>query len=361
LGYERTDDGVSGTCENYAIVGLFHLLMRHVSALRARDDPFGEQYATALHRRVRVLGGDFDFQSGSRRLLGLVDAAYRGLPVHVLGKPPPRFSVRLRLTEGDGPEVQDGPPSMRMHGGAGLLCGVIDTANFAIVAPAQRSALVAVSQGLLRYPYHARYELIEFAVYALAARAQRLLSLHGACVGREGRGVLLIGASGAGKSTLALHCLLRGMEFLSEDSVFVEPATLRATGVASFLHLRTDSSHFATPAQSAWIERAPVIRRRSGVAKFEVDLRRSRYRIAPAPLQIRGVVFVSGRAPSRRTGLLVPIDKSVAAAKLRASQFYAPSQPGWSQFARRIARLPAVELRRAPHPSEAAAAVETLL
>jgi serine kinase of HPr protein (carbohydrate metabolism regulator) len=57
--------------------------------------------------------------------------------------------------------------------------------------------------------YLTRYELIEFAVFTLAQRVQGLVPLHAACVGRAGRGLLLMGGSGAGKSTLALHCLAR--------------------------------------------------------------------------------------------------------------------------------------------------------
>ncbi len=35
-----------------------------------------------------------------------------------------------------------------------------------------------------------------------------------------------MGDSGAGKSTLSLLCLLAGLEFLAEDSLFVDPDTL---------------------------------------------------------------------------------------------------------------------------------------
>ncbi len=93
----------------------------------------------------------------------------------------------------------------------------------------------------MRFPYHIRYELIEFAVFTLAARVQRLVSLHAACVGTGGKGVLLMGPSGAGKSTVALQCLLNGFDFLSEDSVFVAPRSMKATGIANFLHTRADS------------------------------------------------------------------------------------------------------------------------
>src|SRR5258708_6306038 len=94
---------------------------------------------------------------------------------------------------------------------------------------------------MLRFPYHIRYELIEFAVFMLACRAQRLVPMHAACVGLDGRGILLMGPSGSGKSTVALHCLLAGFDFLSEDSVFVASKSMGATGVANFLHVREDS------------------------------------------------------------------------------------------------------------------------
>ena len=93
---------------------------------------------------------------------------------------------------------------------------------------------MVVTPRMLRFPYHTRYELIEFAVFTLAARVQRLVALHGACVGRAGRGVLLLGPSGAGKSTVTLQCLIEGLGILSEDSVFVTPDTLLATGVSNF-------------------------------------------------------------------------------------------------------------------------------
>lgn len=87
----------------------------------------------------------------------------------------------------------------------------------------QRHAMLVVSEDMLAHAYHLRYELIEFAVFLLAARGIGLVPLHGACVGQRGRSVLLLGASGAGKSTLALHSLLHGLEVLSEDGVFVAP------------------------------------------------------------------------------------------------------------------------------------------
>ena len=158
---------------------------------------------------------------------------------------------------------------------------------------------------------------------------------------------LLLGASGAGKSTLALHCVLQGLEFLAEDSVLVKPRGMLATGLANFLHIRRrDSSRTQLKAaENALIRRSPVIRRRSGVQKFEIDLRRRRFHLAETPLPLAGIVFVSSKAAKGRE-LLKPLSPTASLARLAASQRYAAGQPGWDAFARNAARLPAFELRR---------------
>jgi len=67
---------------------------------------------------------------------------------------------------------------------------------------------------------------------------------------------------------------MHGLDFLAEDSVLVRPDGLLATGVANFLHVRPDSLRFLEDAGNlADIRRSCVIRRRSGVEKFEIDLR----------------------------------------------------------------------------------------
>jgi hypothetical protein len=323
-------------------------------------DPFREVYGTVIRERLHVLGGRFEFESNSHRLLRLVEAAYAGLPTHRLRPTTPQFHVRLQLAAGPSLPMANEPPLVRMESGAGLLCGVMDAGNFAVLSPAERRGLVVASRQLLRYPYHARYELLEFAVFVLAGRAQGLVPLHAACVGLNGRGLLLVGDTGAGKSTVALHCLLHGLDFLSEDSVFVLPEAMLATGVANFLHLRKDSLRFLAGSSASQVRRSPVIRRRSGVEKFEVDLRRTGYRLAPAPLEVSGVVFITRRSAGRHA-ILGSLRKSEMLAKLDRRQRYASIQPGWMDFRQQLSTMNAYELRRGRHPAEAAEALQRVL
>jgi hypothetical protein len=326
-------------------------------------DPFGERSVVTARRDLQLLGGRFRFESNSRRLLRLVDAAFDGLPRHRLSAVIPRLSVRLVLRSGGRPHPPRRlePPPLGMFSGAGLLGGATDRSDFVVLSPMERSALVVLSPPMMRFPYHARYELIEFAVFTLAARAQQLVSLHAACIGRGDRGLLLMGPSGAGKSTLALLSLLQGFDFVSEDSVFVAPDTLLATGVANFLHVRADSLRWVERSRDvAAIRASPVIRRRSGVRKFEVDLRQGAYRLAAAPPEIGAIVFLSAQKAGGGP-LLRPLAKSSMWARLTEAQAYAANQPQWAAFRKRASRLEAFELRRGTHPLEAVDVLRSLV
>jgi hypothetical protein len=329
-------------------------------------DPFGEHRQPLYSERLQLLGGQFDFETDSPRLLRLVRLAYARLPSHRFSATAPRLRVRLILGPGlrssypPRPAARE-PPAVSTVAARGILCGALHGSTLTAIVPRQRIALVVVPRELLRYPYHVRYELLEFAVYVLAARVQNLVPLHAACIGRDGEGILLMGPSGSGKSTLIAQCLLGGLDFLAEDSVLVRPQGLRATGAANFLHLRPDSLRFLTGADRRRLLRASwPIRRRSGVEKLEIDARRPGYRLAPAPLRIRAAVFLATRNAGARR-LLVPLRASVARQRLAADQRYAANQPGWGGFVRQFDTLPAYELRRGVHPRESVEALCGLL
>ena len=347
--------------------------MTPVQVTRAHDDiatdPFRERPDGLLRIHRQVLGGAFEFASESAELMRLVRWAYDGLPRHRLSAAPPRMAVRLVL--GGGVKAGRRPRNARPRGlsepgpfamlsAPGLLCGAGGGSTLAVMSAEQRSALIVIARDLLRFPYHVRYELIELAVFTLAARVQGLMPLHAACVGSGRRGLLLIGESGAGKSTAVLHCALQGFELVSEDSLFVAPQALLATGAANFLHVRHESLRYLAAADASLLRSAPTIRRRSGVRKLEVDLRQPRFRLAPQPLEIIGLVALSACRGGRES-LLQPLGPAAALARLQASQPYAASQPGWRLFARRMRTVPAFELCRGRHPRETVAALGQLL
>lgn len=312
--------------------------------------------------RRQILGGCFRFESTSEALLNLVEAAYAGLPSHQWPTSAPEFRIELRLLPRQISPNTAEPPPVRVQSGAGLLCGVMDASNYVVLAPQQHHALVVASEDMLSRPYHLRYELIEFAVFTLATRGLGLVPLHGACVGRQGRGILLLGASGSGKSTLALHSLLQGLDFLAEDAVFVRPESLLATGVANYLHVQADALRFVDDEETRrWISQAPVIRRRSGVEKFEADLRLGHGRLAATPLELVGTVFVSSQSADNTDVLLSPVPGDEVAARLSDAQSYAAGQPGWHRFEQRLMQMGVHQLRRGRHPRASVDALRQLL
>jgi hypothetical protein len=325
-------------------------------------DPFRERAARSMHLQLQLLGARIRFESNSRRLLQLTLKAYAQLPRHRLSASVPDLRIKLLLRPGGRirPPTRSEPPALDMFSGAEWLGAATQASDFVVLSPARRSALVAVSPQTLAFPYHTRYELLEFAVFTLAARCQQLASLHAACVGLNGRGILLMGPSGSGKSTVTMLCLLQGLEFLSEDSVFVTPQTLEATGIANFLHVRSDSLRWVDARAKAVIRRSPVIRRRSGVRKFELDLRRAEYRLARSALKLCAVVFLTAQ-PAKDQSLLRRLRLRELRSKLARAQAYAVNQPGWRTFSNNLARLPAYELRRGNHPDESVAALRSLL
>nr|WP_233175331.1 serine kinase [Dyella sp. ASV24] len=324
-------------------------------------DPFLERPACRRSIEYWILGRRFRFTSESEALLSVVDAAYAGLPPHVLSADPTPLQIELRVAPLRSEWSGEEPPPVRMQSGAGLLCGVVDATNYVAISPATAHALIVASQDMLAFPYQLRYELIEFAVFTLATRVQGLIPLHGACVGLQGRGLLIMGASGAGKSTLALHGMLEGLELLAEDAVFVHTESLRATGVPNFIHVRRDGLAWVDNEQHReWIAGSPTIRRRSGVEKFEIDLRKGPASLATS-LALTGIVFLAPSDSTMAAAQLRPISGEDVSARLTVEQPYAASQQGWAAFMREVSRLRAFELVRGRTPLESVRVLGQLL
>jgi hypothetical protein len=323
-------------------------------------DPFGERAGKLQRWRCRLLGADFEFTTDDPAAGRMVREAFSGLPRYRLapGKSmlQVRIVVRRRATRARGT-----PPPPRFTAGAGIVTASIDADNYAVLAPRQGSALLVCSSGMLRRRYHLRYELLEFAVITLAVRVLGLVPLHAACLAWRGRGVLVVGDSGSGKSTLSMQGAAMGLELVSEDSLFVEPRRLRAAGLPNYLYVRAGSPRRLLPQGMAHqLARAPLIRRRSGVRKRALDLRRAGLSVAGrAPRIVAMILLTAGAARAGR--LLVRQSSARSLARLRALQAYAATQPGWPCFARQLARLPCFELRRGAHPAATVAVLKTLL
>jgi hypothetical protein len=328
----------------------------------SRVDPFGERPRRTWRRRYVVLGARVDFECATAALAAVVDAAYAGLPVTRARRGLPVYRVSLRFMADGTAGFRGASPPPRFSSGGGLISATIDASNYSVVAPAGRAALVVASPAMLARPHDLRCELLEFAVYTLAARDQPVLPLHAACVGVRDRAVLLLGESGAGKSTAALQCLLAGLGVLAEDVVFVDPSRLTVTGVPNYLHLRLETPRLLAAPLARRIRRAPVIRRRnSGVRKYQVDLRGAENGRLLLPARLVAIVVLSRRKARRGGDLLHGLGARELLHALDRDQPYARSRPLWGALRTGLRRLPLFRLERGPAAADTAVALAALL
>jgi len=215
---------------------------------------------------------------------------------------------------------------------------------------------------------------IREALQLLMAERGRLMT-HAGAVGRDGRGVLIVGRGGSGKSTLALACALAGLEIVADDYVLLEPDSLTAHAMQSTAKLTADSAARLGIAAGA-IDAAGFEPTLEGPAKALVDLRR----LAPATLgprlEISAIVAptLKPHGPAHMAaacgfGEAEPTMRPISAAD--ALRAVAPStivQAGFGDgggslatLADLVRRVPGYSLELSPDPAANAAAVDRLV
>jgi len=223
-------------------------------------------------------------------------------------------------------------------------------------------------------PASERTAPIREALQLLMAAKGRLMT-HAGAVGRDGRGVLLVGRGGSGKSTLALSCALAGMEIVADDYVLFEPGPPPvAHAMQSTAKLTEDSAaRLGVPAGA--VDAAGFEPTLEGPAKALVRIPD----LAPTRLarRLRIVAIVAPTlspfqpahiAGSDRLGEPEPAVRPVSAAE--ALRAVAPStivQSGFggggslATLADLVRRIPSYALELTPDPTANAAAVDRLV
>ena len=80
------------------------------------------------------------------------------------------------------------------------------------------------------------------------ARQNGMMLLHSACVGVNGKGIMLSARGGGGKSTLAVSCLLNGFDFVSDDYILVNrEGPLKAMPLYRTVSLNQDMASVLKP------------------------------------------------------------------------------------------------------------------
>jgi hypothetical protein len=194
-------------------------------------DPF--HVSVPLRRRATYypMGFPVEFESNSPEILQIAEETWGHWPRRFNTKP---IVIRCVME----PAVEDRPfpppPTLRVQGN--LLTITADAENFAACDLERGFACAWFTPATLADRPYFRYLFLDCMVYALL-ECLHLLSIHAACVLRNGCGVLLAGESGAGKSSLSYACARRGWTFVTDDQ----------SALVRFLNERTvlgDSRHF---------------------------------------------------------------------------------------------------------------------
>ncbi|MBI3696003.1 MAG: aldolase, partial [Acidobacteria bacterium] len=188
-------------------------------------DPLGYREALLFEQRFFPLGFPLVLRTNSKEV---VDAARESWGEFEAAFEIPAIELRV-VVRGDEAEATRALPEGPVFRAQGnLLALVLGTDNFAVCDLERGFGFAMLSPGVARNGLFASFHFLDAMAY-LCLCHRYLAPIHGACVARDGKGILLVGGPGAGKSSLAWACARAGLTFVSDDATWLlrrEPVLL---------------------------------------------------------------------------------------------------------------------------------------
>jgi hypothetical protein len=230
------------------------------------------------------------------------------------------------------------PPIRRQYDH--LYTMVADVHNQAVLDLRTGMNFVWLAEGTLTDTQYLRHNFIEKVVYLLLG-ATFVTDIHAACVGRNGKGVLLCGDSGAGKSTLAYGCAKAGWTYTSDDTCYLinEAPVVRVIGHAHRVRFRPQASDLFTELRS-W----PVIQRMEGKPSMEVPISALPLQDAAPESDVWAIVYL--RRNQSANSQLVALPRGTAMERM-SEDLYSSGEIRLRhrEILKRMANTPTFELR----------------
>ncbi|MEI9973431.1 MAG: hypothetical protein WDO73_16135 [Ignavibacteriota bacterium] len=184
---------------------------RHFNPCKDRSDPLLSDIALSLQGKFYPAGFPLELATNSSDVMESAGEAWGAWDGMFESE-----ALQFRVIVAAG-EVA-AAPSYRVH--AGLLSFVADAHNFATADIRRLTASFFISEKTAADHTLFRWLFLDAMAYMLLTQ-RYVVSLHAACVARDGAGILLCGRSGAGKSTLSVAASRAGFTFLSDDCTWV--------------------------------------------------------------------------------------------------------------------------------------------
>ena len=240
-----------------------------------RIDPLLCDFDLALSGTFHPAGFPLHIATNSRHVLDAAAESWAPFP-RGFDTPPLEFRVLVE----PGGELGAEPTFRKQRH---LLSFVSGAHNFATGDSLTLSASFHLSEATAADHAGLRWFYLESMAYMLLTQ-RYVVSLHAACVARDGAGILICGKPAAGKSTLSFACARAGFTYVSDDCTWLLPGSedRMAIGKPHQVRFRHDvARHF--PELAGYLASA----RPSGKVSIEV------------PTNLFPAVRTAGRCPIR--------------------------------------------------------------
>jgi hypothetical protein len=299
--------------------------------LKARESLLSDMQLP-MCKRFFPLGFSVDIYTNRREVLKAAEESFGHRTACYSNQP---LTIHIGVTQG----YPDCPPPPIRRQYDHLYTMVADVQNQAVLDLRTGANFVWLGEGALSDIEYLRHNFLEKVTYLLLG-ATFVTDLHAACVGRNGKGILLCGDSGAGKSTLAYGCARAGWSYTSDDTCYLinEAQAARVVGHAHRVRFRPQASALFAELQS-W----PVVQRMEGKPSMEVPISALPLRNAAPESDVCAIVYL--RRDLSTKGQLVGLSPGSATERMSEELYSAGEiRVRHKEILQRMANIPTFEL-----------------
>jgi hypothetical protein len=224
--------------------------------------------------------------------------------------------LQVRIGVSEGLDIACPPePTRRQYNH--LYSMVADVHNQAVLDLKACTGFVWLKKRTVDNRLYFRYNFLEKTVYLLLGSSV-VTDLHAACVGRNGKGILLCGDSGAGKSTLSYACARAGWTYTSDDTSY-----LINNSDIPYVIGHSHRMRFRPTAKTLFpeLEGRELTPRLEGKPSIEIPITEFPGLITASEARVHSVVYLN-RCPST-TGRLIPLPEGTATHRTRKELYSA--------------------------------------